>query len=215
MHTLVSHRNVHGSSIAHLGILCANKWIMNVKPSKAKLIVGAIAATVMISIPFEVFSGENRLEGLLQSLQSAESGEAKRISREIRLEWSKSGSPAMDLLLKRGREDLERKEFGAAISHLSALIDHAPDFAEGWHARATANFKSDHLGRAMADLEQALMLNPQHFGAIYGLAVIFEQLGRLDEAYDGYSAVLDVFPMHGKSLQALERLEEMVNGVML
>lgn len=186
---------------------------MNVKLQNSKRILAAFAVTVMISLPFEGNAGENRLDGLFESLSTAESSEAKRISREIRLEWSKSGSASMDLLLRRGRAAMKEDNFEESIGHLSALIDHAPEFPEGWHARATANFKADHLGRAMADLEQTLILNPRHFGAIYGLAVIFEQLGRFDEAYDGYSAVLELFPFHAKSLEALERLEETVNGV--
>jgi len=188
---------------------------MNVKLNKSKPIVAALLATVMISLPFEGFSGENLLDGLFDRLFSAEAVESKRISREIRLEWSKSGSATMDLLLKRGRDALEIEDFPAAIDHFSALIDHAPDFSEGWHGRATANFKAEHYGRAIADLEQTLALNPRHFGAMYGLAVILEQVGRYDEAYDTYSQVIDIFPQHQKAIEARARLEKKVNGVTL
>ena len=37
----------------------------------------------------------------------------------------------MDLLLGRGNEALEAEDYPTAIEHFSALIDHAPDFAEG------------------------------------------------------------------------------------
>ncbi|MDQ7071945.1 MAG: tetratricopeptide repeat protein [Rhodobacterales bacterium] len=188
---------------------------MNAKLIIAKPIVAALVATVMISLPFAGNSGENPLEGLYDELQLADSITSKRLSRQIRLEWSKSGSATMDILLKRGRDAMEKDDFTAAVDHFSALIDHAPDFAEGWHARATAHFRASNYGLAIADLEQTIALNDRHFGAIYGLAVILEELGRFDDAYDSYSAVLNVFPTHAKALEALARLETQVNGVSL
>ena len=41
---------------------------------------------------------------LFARLQTAGEEEAGRIETEIWIEWSKSGSPAMDLLLQRGRD---------------------------------------------------------------------------------------------------------------
>ncbi len=103
----------------------------NLKP-----IVAALFAIVMFSLPV-VGQGAGPapsvLDQLYDSLATASPADAKGLEREIRLEWRKTGSPAMDLLLKRGREALERGEFDVAIEHLTALTDHAPDFAEGFH----------------------------------------------------------------------------------
>lgn len=210
------HNYVQGQFFAYMALnVPYTRPVMNAKLIIAKPIVAALVATVMISLPFEGKSGENLLEGLFEELQLADSITSKRVSRQIRLEWSKSGSATMDLLLKRGRDALDDDDFTAAVDHFSALVDHAPDFAEGWHGRATANFRANHYGRAIADLEETIALNARHFGAIYGLAVILEELDRFDDAYDSYSAVLDVFPMHAKALEALARLEAHVNGVSL
>ena len=72
------------------------------------------------------------------ALPEVEAKEARRLAREIEHEWSKSGSPAMDLLFNRGREALDGGDSRAAIEHLTALTDHAPKFAAGWHLRAIA-----------------------------------------------------------------------------
>ena len=40
-----------------------------------------------------------------------DAGEAGRIEAEIWIEWSKSGSPAMDLLLQRGEDAMELGNF--------------------------------------------------------------------------------------------------------
>ena len=38
----------------------------------------------------------------------------------------------MDLLLERGRKAMSEGDTNTAIEHLTALTDHAPNFAEGW-----------------------------------------------------------------------------------
>ena len=79
-----------------------------------------------------------KLDGLFERLKVADEAEAGRIEREIWIEWSKSGSPAEDLLLQRGTDAMDLGDYPAAIEHFTAIIDHDPDFAEAWNARATA-----------------------------------------------------------------------------
>lgn len=149
---------------------------------------------------------------LLDQLRAADPVEAKRIERQIRMDWSRSGSPTMDLLLKRGRDAMEAGEVELAVGHLSALTDHAPDFAEGWHARAMVFFQEDEMGLAIHDLEQVLALNPRHFGAIYGLGVVMESLDRIQDAYAMYERVLEIHPNHEDAREGADRLNIRVNG---
>jgi tetratricopeptide (TPR) repeat protein len=88
----------------------------------------------------------------------------------------------MDLLLQRGKDAMAAGDFPAAIEHLTALTDHAPDFAEGFNARATAYFQAGQLGPSIEDIARTLTLNPRHFGALSGLGMIFEDLGRPEKA---------------------------------
>ncbi|MEM7613568.1 MAG: tetratricopeptide repeat protein, partial [Pseudomonadota bacterium] len=96
--------------------------------------------------------------------------------------WSRSGSDTADLLLERGQVALDSEDYGLAVQHLTALTDHAPDFAEGWHARATAFYSMEEFGLALEDLERALALNPRHFGALTGLGIVLEELGYTETA---------------------------------
>ncbi|MGI3166276.1 tetratricopeptide repeat protein [Pseudooceanicola sp. 200-1SW] len=145
-------------------------------------------------------------------MAEADTGEARQIVRELELIWSRSGSSSMDLLLRKGRDALEGGDAPAAIGHLSALIDHAPDFAEAWHLRAMAFYTLEEFGQAQSDLLQALALNPVNFQAAYGLAVLMEQTGRIDAAYDGYRAVLSVYPAHEEAQAGRDRLAPAVSG---
>ena len=112
----------------------------------------------------------------------------------------------MDLLLKRGRDALEEEDNTGAIEHLTALTDHAPDFAEGWHARATAYYRAGLFGPAFDDLERALALNPNNFNAILGLAVMLQEFGNLQRAAEAYDRVLALHPHHEQAKEAKKRL---------
>lgn len=147
----------------------------------------------------------------------ADPGNRNWQSAERRIEdaWSRSGSPAMDLLLERARKAMEAEDWDAAIEHLTALTDHAPDFAEGFNARALAYFRKDRYGPALEDLRHTLELNPRHFGALVGLAVIFEQIGMDAEALEAWRMVEAIHPHHPELPEALERLEKATAGTAL
>lgn len=182
---------------------------------KFKSTVRAVATLVMISLPAGLWA-QDRAAELLEDLRAAETEtQAQRLERQVIDEWSKSGSAAMDLLLKRGRDALEVKEVGPAIEHFRALTDHAPEFAEGWHGLALAYFQADRYGPAMDALERVLALNPQHFGALRGVGAINEQIGRAELAYEAYSRVLEMRPHDSDVIEAMTRLERKALGVRL
>ena len=178
-----------------------------------KRIVAALAAVVMFSLPLAAQTEQET--ALLSDLAQADKAAALRIDRELQAIWSKSGSSAMDLLLRRGKEALEEGDIAAAIEHLTALTDHAPDFAEGWHWRAQAYYGADLYGPAVADLERALALNPRNYNAIFGLGAILEQFGDDARAFEAYSRVKAMHPFHEEVDSALDRLEKRVKGASL
>ena len=152
------------------------------------------------------------LDGLFDRLGPADAHEAEKIQREIWIEWSKSGSPAMDLLLERGRKAMQDGAPDLAVEHLTALIDHAPDFAEGWNARATAYFQTGDFGPSISDIGQVLTLNPRHFGALSGLGAIFEKLEEPEKALEVYRAALAINPHLTDVKDAVKRLEQETAG---
>lgn len=153
---------------------------------------------------------------LLAELATAEdAATADRLEDQIVDAWSKSGSPAMNVLLRRGRAALEVRDWALAIRHFRALTDHAPDFAEGWHGLALAYYNADRLGPAMDALERTLTLNPYHFGALRGVAAVHEQIDNPTLAYDAYARVLAMRPHAPDIVAAMERLEPAVTGTAL
>lgn len=169
------------------------------------LLIGLNYAT--FSTAQEIERDANALLNRLSTLTSeADQVEASRLADEILERWSHSGSPAMDLLLRRGQDAIEAQEFARAITHLTALTDHAPEFAEGWNQRATAFFLMEEYGAALADIEQVLILEPRHFGALTGLGIIMEQLGERDKALLAFRRAHDIYPAEANVTSAIERL---------
>jgi tetratricopeptide (TPR) repeat protein len=183
---------------------------MKVLRTLLKSFVAAIAAIFLMSAA--AFAQTPELDDLFARLTTADEAEAGRIETEIWLEWSKSGSPAMDLLLQRGRDAIEAGDIPAAIEHLTALTDHAPEFAEGWNARATAYFMAGEFGPSVDDIAHTLSLNPRHFGALSGLGMIFEGIGKPEKALEAYKAALAIHPRMTSVLESVERLEIEVAG---
>ncbi|EBA16611.1 TPR domain protein [Roseobacter sp. SK209-2-6] len=178
-----------------------------------KAIVAATLATVTISLPFSKPLSAAPVESeLLQSLAGADAEEALALNRELQALWRKSGSPAMDLLFSRAQKALEQGEVAAATEHLTALTDHAPDFARGWLLRARALYAAGYYGPAVADLERALALNPNDYDAIFALGQVLETVQRPKRAYQAYLRAKSIHPHHEEVTTALERLMPLYGG---
>ena len=156
---------------------------------------------------------DEQLDILFARLAEAKSGEWKRLQSEIWRMWSDSGSPSMNLLLDRAEKALkEQDDPELALRFLDDLVRLAPDFAEGWNKRATVYFRLGEYGRAVADIERTLALEPRHFGALGGLGMILERLGDEKGAYTAYMRALEIHPNLPGAAKAVERLRPEVEG---
>lgn len=176
----------------------------------------AVATIVSLMLVSErVSAQEPVLDGLLSDLLVAEAEEAGRIAAEIELRWSQSGSSSADLLLKRGTDALEVGDVGRAIEHFTALTDHAPSFAEGWHKRAIAYAEAELYGPAIADLEKAIAIEPRNYNAIASLGGILQRINRFDMAKQAYEQVLLIHPHHKDVREALDIVDLEIGGAEL
>lgn len=148
-----------------------------------------------------------RLDRLFAELAEPGRKDWEKIEGEIGKIWSRSGSPAMDLLLARGQKAMAEEDYHDAIDHFSALIDHAPEFAEGWNARATAYYLEGNFALAMADVEHVLALNPRHFGALTGLSAMFEAMDEPQLAIEAARMAEKLTPNRPSLKEAIGRLE--------
>lgn len=182
-------------------------------PNAIKRAVAAMVLAAVASSAAAQDEGEPPadLDALLGELAAPEA-DHERIARRVAGLWSRSGSEAMDYLLRRGREAMEAGDWEAAIDHLTALTDHAPDFAEGYNARAQALFRSGRTGPALADLRATLALEPRHFEALAGLGFVMIELGDMRSALAALRAAAAIHPAIPEVNDAIDRLARDLEG---
>jgi tetratricopeptide (TPR) repeat protein len=172
-----------------------------------------VLAAFLCSVPVLAAAQEQaRADELLDRLAQPDLRNWRVIEDEIYMLWSRSGSATADYLLSRGRDALEAGDFDAAYNHLTALTDHAPDFAEGWNTRATLFFQANRYGPSIADIQRVLALEPRHFGALTGLGFMLEEMGRLEEAQAAFRSAQAIHPHRDEINEALRRVERALGG---
>jgi tetratricopeptide (TPR) repeat protein len=153
-----------------------------------------------------------RLDALFSRLAQKDLPDWLSVQNDIWAQWSRSGSPAMDLLLMRAESAMEQRQFELSLRYLDDLVRLAPDFAEGWNKRATVYFLLGEYGRSVADIERTLALEQRHFGALSGLGMILERLGDKQGAMRAYRRGMEVHPNLPGAAEGVERLAPDVDG---
>ena len=132
---------------------------------------------------------------------------AKAYEAEIQKRFHQSGSDTADLLLSWAIEAMNGDDNALALDVLDQLVLLKPDFAEAWNKRATVYFAMKDFGGSLSDIRRTLALEPRHFGALSGLAIILEDLGHEDEALSAYRRALELNPQMDSVREALQKLE--------
>ena len=136
-----------------------------------------------------------RLDTLFERLlATAEFSEAQRIESSIWSIWIESGEVSLDDLMIRGIVAMNTRDFDAALASFDAIVEAAPDFAEGWNKRATLFYLMERYDDSVRDVERTLALEPRHFGALSGMGLISVALGDEAIALDWFEQALAVNP---------------------
>lgn len=173
-----------------------------------------IATAFFLSVGFSgpASADQERIDDLLAQLAEAEGQQAARIAVEIRNEWSKSGSPALDLLLRRAEDALEEGDHLAAIEHLTAAIDHDPTYLAAYARRAEAYYLNEDIGPAIDDLRRVLVENPNHFEALQGFGVLLYEMERPVAALEVFRRVQAIYPADEITAEYVRALEIELEG---
>jgi tetratricopeptide (TPR) repeat protein len=176
-------------------------------------IKSALAAIVIIFFSQTCLYAQSQdLDTLFERLLIVEPADVPELETKILLEWSKSGSPAMDILLNRGRIALLNEDYDLALKHLNALTDHAPNFAEGWSLSAVTMQKMGKTGPALDGIRRTVAIEPRHFHALSGLAFILEDAGLFFEAYEIINMIKTIHPHFEKLDTIRQRLAVKIQG---
>jgi len=130
----------------------------------------------------------------LGALRGSDAGAAARAGALLWEMWHRSGDRELDALLRDGIATMERRDLAEAETIFARLIAKAPAFAEGWNKRATVRYVAENYEGSIADCEETLKRNPNHFGALSGQGLCHLALGQHREAAALFRRTLAVHP---------------------
>ena len=137
---------------------------------------------------------------------------AKHVEARIWAIWLQTPSDTVALLMSRSKAAMDARQNEVALKLLDSVIKLRPDYVEAWNRRATIYYLQNDYGRSLADIQQVLLREPRHFGALAGLGMIMQDLGEEKRALDAFRKALDVNPHLEKVPDLVKTLTEKVEG---
>jgi tetratricopeptide (TPR) repeat protein len=107
---------------------------------------------------------------------------------------------------------MDAQQTDVAMKLLDAIIKLRPDYIEAWNRRATLYYLRNDYMHSLADIEQVLIREPRHFGALAGLGMIMQDLGDDKRALDAFRKALAINPHLEKVPELVKTLSEKVEG---
>ncbi len=108
--------------------------------------------------------------------------------------WGRSGNAVHDRLYRVGVEEMQSGELSRALGSFTTLIQVAPDFAEAWNKRATLYFMLGENDLSIADCDEVLSREPNHFGALSGYGLLMLRQGNYRRALEYFEQALTANP---------------------
>ncbi|MEM5495513.1 tetratricopeptide repeat protein [Hoeflea sp. AS16] len=154
-----------------------------------------LVPALMVASPLSAETLSER-EKLFQALKTARTEREGRLAENAIWNWwlDQSPTPEVRAAIDYGMERRESYDFEAAEKAFDSVIEKAPDYAEGWNQRAFARFLRDNIDGALSDLEKAVELDPEHFGAWSGMYHVLMRMGRPEVAASALSRAVTIHP---------------------
>jgi len=95
---------------------------------------------------------------------------------------------------------------------IDAVTNIAPNYAEGWHIRATMEQTAGEDTAALVSLQKVVLLNPRHFTALTELAGMLEDYGDKAGALKLYRRAQDIDPQLEIASRKVRELTQSVEG---
>jgi len=135
------------------------------------------------------------LPPLFDELQTAKSAaDARAAESQIWKIWSLPDNREASVPFAQGVISMNNGNLKQALAYFSRVVKTAPDFAEGWNKRATVAYYLGDFETSVHDIQKTLALEPRHFGALSGLAMIYEATGQEAQALDVLIQVKEIHP---------------------
>ena len=108
--------------------------------------------------------------------------------------WCRSGDPETDRVFRAGIDAMQRQKLAEAEVLFGRAIELKPEFAEGWNKRATVRYIARNFRGSIADCQETLARNRNHFGAASGQGLCHMSLNEFREAAVCFRRALEIHP---------------------
>ena len=153
------------------------------------------------------------LDFLFGALKAApDEASAKHVEARIWALWLQTPSDTAALLMMRAKTAIDAQQTDVALKLLDAVVKLRPDYVEGWNRRATLYYLKNDYVHSLEDIQQVLIREPRHFGALAGLGMIMQDLGDEKRALDAFRKALAINPHLEKVPDLVKTLSEKVEG---
>jgi tetratricopeptide (TPR) repeat protein len=154
-----------------------------------------------------------RLGPLFERLAAvADEAAAKPVEAEIWRIWGETVNADNAALYARGITAMSLGDSDTARAAFDLLVTREPEFAEAGNKRATLLYLLGDDEGSVADIRRTLLLEPRHFGALSGLALILVRQERPAQALRSLEAALAVHPFLAGGRARAEELREQTAG---
>jgi len=114
--------------------------------------------------------------------------------------------------MNRAAQAIAAKNTDLALRLVDAVVDIAPDYAEGWNRRAYVHYLLNDVEATVGDLRRCLALEPNHFRALEALGQIMHETGQKKAALKAFEKVLEVNPNSPGAKDAVRALSRDIDG---
>lgn len=172
-----------------------------------------VMSYVAWTTPVQADQHDSRLDGLFERLQeTSDPADAAAVQQQIWQIWIESEDAESRQLMRRGMAAMANGDQEEALDAFDDLVALSPGFAEAWNKRATVYYLMGRLDESVNDIQQTLQLEPRHFGALSGLALIYDAVNQPEAALRSLKAALKINPHLYGSQERINQLKEKAKG---
>src|SRR6185369_13007098 len=186
-------------------------------PRARNCLTAILLAAVVVVAPISAFAQDPRVmpkqqKKLPEAPSKLPKASAKHVEARIWALWLQTPSDTAALLMMRAKTAMDAQQMDVALKLLDAVVKLRPDYVEGWNRRATLYYLKNDYARSLQDIEQVLIREPRHFGALAGLGMIMQDIGDEKRALEAFRKALAVNPHLEKVPELVKTLTEKVEG---